>query len=47
MHRNIADMESDGVYFDDTLKVIVAEQMEELDVEKPVKRTKKKSDTPL
>jgi hypothetical protein len=47
MHRNIADMESDGVYFDETLKVIVAEQIDELEVEKPVKRTKKKSDTPL
>ena len=43
MHRNIADMESDGVYFDETLKLIVAEQIEELGVEvaaKPVKRKK-------
>jgi hypothetical protein len=45
MHRNIADMESDGVYFDDTLKVIVAEQIDELEVEKVVKRAKKKSET--
>jgi hypothetical protein len=45
MHRNIADMESDGVYFDDTLKVIVAEQIDELEVEKVVKRAKKKSGT--
>ena len=45
MHRNIADMESDGVYFDESLKVIVAEQMDDLGVElvtKPVR--KKKSD---
>lgn len=43
MHRNIADMESDGVYFDETLKWIVAEQIEELGVEvvaKPIKRKK-------
>lgn len=41
MHRNIADMESDGVYFDETLKVIVAEQIGDLDVElvaKPVRK---------
>ena len=42
MHRNIADMESDGVYFDDTLKMIVAEQIEELGVEKVAKPTRKK-----
>jgi hypothetical protein len=39
-------MESDGVYFDDTLKVIVAEQIDEIEVEKVVvKKAKKKSDT--
>lgn len=37
MHRNIADMESDGVYFDQTLKEIVQEQMEDLSEEKPAK----------
>ena len=43
MHRNIADMESDGVYFDETLKVIVAEQIGDLAVElvaKPVRKHK-------
>ena len=30
MHRNIADMESDGVYFDQSLKEIVQEQIEVL-----------------
>lgn len=30
MHRNIADMESDGVYFDDALKTMVTEQIDEL-----------------
>lgn len=43
MHRNIADMESDGVYFDETIKVIVAEQIGELGVElgtKPVRKQK-------
>jgi hypothetical protein len=36
-------MESDGVYFDDSLKVLVAEQMDELGVElvtKPVRKKK-------
>lgn len=42
MHRNIADMESDGVYFDETLKVIVAEQIEELGVELVAKPARKK-----
>ena len=41
MHRNIADMESDGVYFDETLKVIVAEQMDVMDVELAPKLAKK------
>jgi hypothetical protein len=30
MHRNIADMESDGVYFDHSLKEIVQDQIEVL-----------------
>jgi hypothetical protein len=30
MHRNIADMESDGVYFDETIKEIVQEQIKVL-----------------
>lgn len=30
MHRNIADMESDGVYFDNSLKEIVQDQIEDL-----------------
>jgi hypothetical protein len=33
MHRNIADMESDGVYFDNSLKEIVQDQIEELGLE--------------
>ena len=41
LHRNIADMESDGVYFDETLKVIVAEQMDVMDVELAPKLAKK------
>ena len=43
MHRNIADMESDGVYFDNSLKEIVQDQMEVLgkDEQKPVASTKK------
>jgi hypothetical protein len=43
MHRNIADMESDGVYFDNSLKEIVQDQMEVLgnDEQKPVTKTKK------
>ena len=28
MHRNIADMESDGVYFDNSLKEIVKDQID-------------------
>lgn len=44
MHRNIADMESDGVYFDETLKVIVAEQIEELGVEVVAKPARKKKE---
>lgn len=43
MHRNIADMESDGVYFDESLKIIVADQMDELGAElvtKPVRKKK-------
>ena len=34
MHRNIADMESDGVYFDETFKEIVIHQIENLESEK-------------
>jgi hypothetical protein len=34
-------MESDGVYFDDTLKVIVAEQIDEIEVELAPKLAKK------
>ncbi len=30
MHRNIADMESDGVYFDKTVKEIIREKIDEL-----------------
>jgi hypothetical protein len=43
MHRNIADMESDGVYFDNSLKEIVQDQMEVLgkEEEKPVAKAKK------
>ena len=43
MHRNIADMESDGVYFDNSLKEIVQDQMEVLgkDEQKPVASSKK------
>ena len=44
MHRNIADMESDGVYFDETLKLIVAEQIEELGVEVVAKPARKKKE---
>ena len=44
MHRNIADMESDGVYFDETLKSIVAEQIEELGVEVVAKSVRKKKE---
>lgn len=43
MHRNIADMESDGVYFDESLKIIVADQIDELGAElvtKPVRKKK-------
>ena len=43
MHRNIADMESDGVYFDNSLKEIVQDQMQVLgkDEQKPVASAKK------
>jgi hypothetical protein len=43
MHRNIADMESDGVYFDNSLKSIVQDQIEDLEKveEKPLPKTKK------
>lgn len=43
MHRNIADMESDGVYFDNSLKVIVQDQIEVLEQneEKPLPKAKK------
>ena len=38
MHRNIADMESDGVYFDNSLKQIVENQIDTLgnEEQKPV-----------
>lgn len=43
MHRNIADMESDGVYFDNSLKVIVQDQIEVLDKDeqKPLPKPKR------
>jgi hypothetical protein len=43
MHRNIADMESDGVYFDNSIKEIVQNQMEVLGKEeqKPLATAKK------
>jgi hypothetical protein len=43
MHRNIADMESDGVYFDISLKEIVQDQIEDLDKveQKPATKSKK------
>ena len=43
MHRNIADMESDGVYFDNSLKEIVQDQIEVLDKDeqKPAPKVKK------
>lgn len=43
MYRNIADMESDGVYFDSSLKEIVQDQMEDLgkDEQNPVPKAKK------
>lgn len=43
MHRNIADMESDGVYFDSSLKEIVQDQMEDLgkDEQNPVSKANK------
>jgi hypothetical protein len=43
MHRNIADMESDGVYFDNSLKSIVQDQIEDLEKveEKPLPKAKK------
>lgn len=40
MYRNIADMESDGVYFDNSLKEIVLEQMDELEIEDVPKEIK-------
>ena len=45
MHRNIADMESDGVYFDHSLKEIVQNQIEVLgnDEQKAVAKEKKSS----
>jgi hypothetical protein len=45
MHRNIADMESDGVYFDHSLKEIVQDQIEVLgnDEQKAVAKEKKAS----
>jgi uncharacterized membrane-anchored protein len=33
MQRNIADMESDGVYFDESIKEIMKKQKEELHCE--------------
>ena len=43
MHRNIADMESDGVYFDNSLKEIVENQIDNLgkDEQKAVSESKK------
>lgn len=43
MHRNIADMESDGVYFDNSLKEIVQDQISDLQDEspKPTPRSRK------
>jgi hypothetical protein len=45
MHRNIADMESDGVYFDHSLKEIVQDQIEVLgnDEQKAAAKEKKAS----
>ncbi len=42
MHRNIADMESDGVYFDNSLKEIVQDQISVLAVEEPKRPTRAK-----
>jgi hypothetical protein len=44
MHRNIADMESDGVYFDNSLKEIVENQIDTLgnDEQKAVSEVKEK-----
>jgi len=44
MHRNIADMESDGVYFDNSLKEIVENQIDTLgnDEQKPKSEVKEK-----
>ena len=44
MHRNIADMESDGVYFDNSLKEIVENQIDTLgnDEQKAVSEFKEK-----
>lgn len=41
MHRNIADMESDGVYFDEIVKELVREKIEELKVDESEKSLKK------
>jgi hypothetical protein len=43
MHRNIADMESDGVYFDNSFKEIVENQIDTLgkDEQKAVSESKK------
>ena len=43
MHRNIADMESDGVYFDNSFKEIVESQIDTLgkDEQKAVSESKK------
>lgn len=35
MNRNIADMESDGVYFDDVVKDLIREKIEELKNQEP------------
>jgi hypothetical protein len=42
MHRNIADMESDGVYFDNSLKEIVLDQISVLADEEPKRPTRTK-----
>lgn len=42
MHRNIADMESDGVYFDNSLKEIVQDQISVLADEEPKRPTRAK-----
>jgi hypothetical protein len=42
MHRNIADMESDGVYFDNSLKEIVQDQISVLEEVEPKQTTRAK-----